>query len=216
MIPNQWLEYTLHEDIELEGNPHPDQVYRCLEMLDPQNVKVVIVGLSPYPNIKDCSGIAFATPTPRRYDDLPFSLKVMAWQLYKEYGIDRYEGNLDSTLIGWVRQGVLLYNTALTCLPSNPTAHVQRWKKFSKTLLTNLKYTHNPIIWTLGKHAAETITGDFHSVHPAALAYNKNIKFTPYFKQIAELYKQRYDMPLDWLLQTDIKNFSYGTRYVSV
>ena len=203
MIPDHWLEYVPHDDIVLEGNPHQQHVFRALQ-IKPEQVKVVIVGLSPYPNIADCSGLAFATPTPRQYQYFPFSLKVLAWQLFKQYGIDRDSGKLNSTLIDWERQGILLYNVALTCLPNQPLSHIDRWRKFSKTLLTNLKYTHNPIIWTLGKQARTTITGDFSSIHPAALAYNKSIPFKPYFKQIADLYYQRYEMPLDWFVHKPV------------
>jgi len=196
-IPKSWLDYVPHENIQVDYN---DMVFRCLN-LNPELVKVVIVGLSPYPNLRDRSGLAFATPDKRTYNDLPFSLKVLTWKLYGEYGVRRDSGLLDSRLLGWERQGILLYNVSLTCQPQQPLSDIQMWNNFSTSLLNNLD--DDVIIWTLGRHARETVKGDFHSVHPAALAYNKKLEFKSYFKQIASLYEQRFNRPLDWFLNVE-------------
>lgn len=212
MIPNQWLDYTSHNHDDIKDalsrcayNPKSEDMFKVLELCNPELVKVIIVGLSPYPKLLDCSGIAFATPDKREYNDLPYSLKVLTWALYKEYNIDRnVEHPLDSRLLHWVKQGVLLYNIALTTIPNDPLSHVSLWHNFSKTLLTNLKQS-NPdiIVWTLGSQAKNIIQGNYHSIHPAAMAYNKGLKFDSYFKQIGDDYYQLYSRPLDWFLKTE-------------
>ena len=209
MIPNEWLDYVEHDNDYIKDeltdtlyNPKSEDIFKILELCKPELVKVIIVGLSPYPKLLDCSGIAFATPDKREYNDLPYSLKVLTWALYKEYGIDRNVSHpLDSRLLHWVNQGVMLYNIALTTLPNNPLSHVELWSKFSKTLLNNLKQSNpNIIVWTLGKQAQSIIKGEYHSIHPAAMAYNKGLTFNSYFKQIGDDYYKLYQRPLDWIL----------------
>lgn len=209
MIPNEWLDYVEHDNDYIKDaltdtlyNPKSEDIFKILELCKPELVKVIIVGLSPYPKLLDCSGIAFATPDKREYNDLPYSLKVLTWALYKEYGIDRNVSHpLDSRLLHWVNQGVMLYNIALTTLPNNALSHVELWSKFSKTLLNNLKQSNpNIIVWTLGKQAQSIIKGEYHSIHPAAMAYNKGLTFNSYFKQIGDDYYKLYQRPLDWIL----------------
>ena len=81
-------------------------IYNALSSVDFENVKVLIIGQDPYPNIEDAHGLAFSKKTGK----CPASLKNIFAKIKEETGIE----NTNANLTHWAQQGVLLLNRALT------------------------------------------------------------------------------------------------------
>lgn len=116
--------------------------YRALE-LEPNNVKVVILGQDPYPTPGDADGLAFSCNRPR--GKLPGTLRNILQELNRDLHLsDPPTGDLSK----WADQGVLLLNTALTVGPYQPGSHVKLWEPFADEVISEL-YTRPEIVWIL-------------------------------------------------------------------
>lgn len=122
--------------------------YKALEMTPLYNVKVVILGQDPYPNIKNAMGMAFSSPG---YLDIPPSLKNMFKELKNDLKID----NKSADLSYWAAQGVLLLNTILTTIRDEPGSHSgYGWETFTDEVIkTVCKRNSYVIYWLLGNNA---------------------------------------------------------------
>lgn len=166
---------------------------------DPDTIRVCILGLSPYPNQNDATGIAFGVQRGRNYHALPYSLKAIIDGITEEYNYIAYEP--DTSLQHWVDQGVLLLNCALTCTQSNPTAHIELWKSFTKSVIEILDQKRI-IFYLLGSEAKSyeqfiNYSTVFKSIHPAASAYN-SMKFDSKFKLVADTLYNINKTELKW------------------
>lgn len=80
LLPGHWREIlrVRHSQIDELGSqlqkradlgerilPDKKYLFRALE-LEPESVKVIIVGQDPYPNISDAIGLSFAVPPDRK------------------------------------------------------------------------------------------------------------------------------------------------------
>lgn len=157
---------------------------------DPDTIRVCILGLSPYPNQKDATGIAFGVESNRDYNQLPYSLKIIIDSIAEEYNDISYMP--DTSLQSWVDQGVMLLNSALTCTQGNPNIHLDLWRNFTKTVIQVLD-ENRVIFYLLGSEAKSyeqyiNYSKVFKSIHPAASAYGA-VKFDGKFRNVAnELY----------------------------
>lgn len=111
--------------------PSDDQIFTFAKFSFHQ-IKVVILGMDPYPNHGDAHGLSFSSLNPR----CPYSLNKIFNVLQKNGLIQNKPKNNDLSF--WAAQGILLLNTALTVLPNKPGSHIKLWSKFSDLLLTKL------------------------------------------------------------------------------
>lgn len=190
--------------------PGPN-IFRAFEM-PVDDVKAVIVGLSPYPGTfidgtDHACGYAFAIEKELSYYEWPKSLQKIGdaiGAITKQDPIDKY---LVTDLSMWRQQGVLLLNTALTALPSAPTAHLELWSAFSKVLIGWLNDNKQDIIfYFMGKEAAKLSSLVYPlrnyvlaSEHPARAAYEDR-DFKDKFVQFASLYKSIYKKDFEFTL----------------
>ena len=90
-------------------SPSFDKLFKAFESIDPQGVRVAILGHSPYQNPKLATEVPFAIPA--NVESTP-SFKSIQDELEMEY--PNRHSTLDKTLESWAGQGVLLLNTSLT------------------------------------------------------------------------------------------------------
>ena len=91
--------------------------YRALELVNPAQVRVVILGQDPYHRAGQAMGLAFAVQSGA---PLPPSLR----NIFKELSADlRVRIPASGELTPWAMQGVLLLNTALTVEEGAPGSH---------------------------------------------------------------------------------------------
>ena len=130
--------------------PERKEVFSVFRRCNPNDVKVVIIGMSPYHDGK-ATGIPFAN----RDDTIQLSTSL---ELVKnKIESDIYNGfnlDFDITLESWLKQGVLLLNSAITTVRGNPNSHVNIWFKFVSEIISNLTDNKKDIIFCLwGRNA---------------------------------------------------------------
>ena len=130
------------------------------------DLKVVIVGQDPYPQLGVADGIAFSCSIKGKAEkSLQYILKALEDQ----------NGSVD--LRRWSNQGVLLINTAFTCEVNKIGSHYGIWKSFTEHVFENIN-RHNPdtIFILMGKKAEawQTLLPNCKIIkcsHPASAAY---------------------------------------------
>lgn len=171
LIENEWftqeeLEKIMTPDIENCikecSRPQPSEVFNAFDGLKPQDVKVLIIGQDPYPDIDRAHGLAFSF---KKGNLVPEdSLKNIFEKLKKELGLE----NTYTNLTCWKEQNVLLLNTALTYKKAEDKkeqgnvqkAHLKHWDKFINQVLKKLttvkKQSNQPLVVMLwGRKANE-------------------------------------------------------------
>ena len=101
-------------------------------MINPYDIKVIIIGQDPYPKVNDAHGLAFSTlnSTP------PASLKNIFNCIHKS-GYECQSNNL----IEWVLNGVFLLNSSLTTEIGHTKKHSTYWFPFVSNLISTLTNT---------------------------------------------------------------------------
>ena len=134
-----------------EGVPvYPAAVFRALELTDPSEVRVVILGQDPYHGPNQAQGLAFSVADGQK---LPPSLRNMLQEVATDTGVaSACQGDLSA----WARQGVLLLNAALTVEDGQPQSHAgQGWELLTDALLAKLAQQSDPIVFLLWGASAQ-------------------------------------------------------------
>lgn len=199
MLPNNWISFLndneLISDIEnvidlvyQDENtlPERDKVFSIFSLLNPNEVKVIIIGQDPYHNTGQANGMAFSVS-----DDVkaPPSLKNIFKELKNDLHVDHFDNN---DLSGWVRQGVLLLNTTLTVKLHEPESHIKIWDGIVLKILNKINQKNKNIIYCLwGNHAKNLYNKlerkDYavvESMHPSPFSYKKGFENTKPFSKI--------------------------------
>ena len=100
-------------------------IFQALKSVQPNNIKVVILGQDPTPQPGKATGLAFNVEKPRF---VPAVLNMLL-----EVAFEGFPINLDNVgVLKWAEQGVLLLNTAFTC------PHKSKKKKSEKKIISAL------------------------------------------------------------------------------
>jgi len=186
---------TILRDIR-ELSPVPGKIFRTLSM-SPEDIRVVIIGQDPYPDVQHAQGIAFSSP----------NMTVSLREIFKE--IARTEGRLrhESLLDDWHRQGVFLINTTLTTRRGASNAHsLCGWHNVTLDILRFIDETcvQKVAFVGWGSHAKATIRSSIsikprehrlflEHTHPAAR--QQEFSGNNHFRLINEF----LDNPIDWV-----------------
>lgn len=129
--------------------PPADLRYRALELVAPEEVRVVILGQDPYHGAGQAMGLAFSVPRGVR---IPPSLR----NIFKELAADTgcavpAHGDLSA----WAAQGVLLLNTALSVESGAAASHARiGWEAVTDRLIAHASAVAAPAVFVLwGNHA---------------------------------------------------------------
>jgi uracil-DNA glycosylase len=132
-----------------EGNqvfPPRSEVFRSLNDLAPEAVRVVILGQDPYHGAGQALGRSFAVPN--EFWPKPPSLVNLFKEVASDLGVPMDRSRSD--LSGWASQGVLLLNTVLTVRASEPLSHRGRgWEPLTDRILAHLASLPQPIVFLL-------------------------------------------------------------------
>ena len=151
------LSAMLAQRVRSDAVIYPAQPFRALEALTPEAVRVVILGQDPYHGAGQAQGLAFSVP-----DGVacPPSLRNILAEIELEYPDDPSQLVLKpnashNDLSRWVRQGVLLLNTALTVEDGQPASHAGKgWETVTDALIRAVATDQNPKVFMLwGAHA---------------------------------------------------------------
>lgn len=129
--------------------PGKGLMWRCLQETSLDDLKVVFLGLSPYPQEGIGDGLAFSNSL--SFKESP-SLRIILDSVEDDLG---YKDNRNKDLKRWANQGVLLLNSALTCNSGEPKSHLDLWKPFTSFLFKEVFNDKELVIVYFGADAKE-------------------------------------------------------------
>ena len=206
--PEAWAHLSFFRDswpaiqTRLAGSdflPGPQAIFRALQILPPQAVRVVILGQDPYPTPGHADGLAFSV-TPETA--LPRSLS----NIFKEMDSDLDTRPTNGDLSHWAQQGVLLLNTSLSVPPGAAGAHARwGWDKLAAQAVTEAQ-RHRPLAFILwGNHAQKALAGLprpddllIESAHPSPLSARRGFFGSRPFSRVNDWLRDRGEAEIDW------------------
>lgn len=203
LVPPAWREIIDLESVARIGAnlgpnflPSSKLIFRSLE-IDPNDVKVVIVGQDPYPNSQHAMGLAFSVPP--EVGVLPASLKNIYKELEADLGIIKENGDLS----GWLEQGVLLLNMSLTVLPNETGSHSKiGWQVITQQIIIDVaKRGAVAVLWgreaqLMSKYFA--IDDQFNAPHPSPLSVYRGFYGSKPFSKVNSRLVEKGLTPIKW------------------
>ncbi len=156
-VPRDWIELidmdmlaTIDESIDEPGICPPKHMWFNWAKVPPKDVKIIIVGMDPYPNLRNAHGLAFSSPDKK----IPASLANIYSCLIESGLLAKRPKTADLT--NWCKQGILLINAAFSTIDGMSGKHLKIWKPFTQNLLDNLfkygaKHNRTYIIMAWGR-----------------------------------------------------------------
>ena len=135
-LPKTWqnllnleLLKSISDKLTSDFIPKKEAVFKCLD-INPDEVRVLIIGQDPYPNPDYAMGLAFSVNS--KVKTLPASLKNIFTELESDLGVKRVNGDLSD----WAGQGVMLINRSLTTAPKISNSHSDiGWQNFTEQII---------------------------------------------------------------------------------
>ena len=123
-------------------------VFRALELVHFNDVKVLILGQDPYHGFGQANGLSFSV---NKEVEIPPSLKNIYLELENDLNIPiSQHGDLTS----WAQQKILLLNSVLTVEQGKPNSHEELgWNKLTNKIISQLSQRGNMIFVLWGKFA---------------------------------------------------------------
>lgn len=140
------------DKLGIRWNPDRNKMFKALQLIKPEDVKVVILGQDPYPKRSLCTGIAFDIPKDSEFT--PATL-VNIFEVYQEdLG---YPEPSSGSLLPWVDRGVLLWNVYPTCSESASLSHHWDEYKFLTWEILDTLAEQCVVVVTLGGQAKQIL-----------------------------------------------------------
>lgn len=205
LLPIPWREFLEIDDnyfkkldqiIPSTGiNPPRNLIFNAFQV-NPSEVKAVIIGQDPYPNVEDACGLAFSTQSKK----IPASLRNIKKELFTDLQIPISNSG---DLTPWVNQGVLLLNRILTTKSGVSLAHEKiGWEVFTDLVISKLANTKAVfILWgKRAEKAGESIPIDkkIVGVHPSPLSANRGFFGSKPFSECNAILKSNGMSPINW------------------
>lgn len=179
-------------------------IFKAFELVQPSQLKVLIIGQDPYPTPGVANGLAFSY----QGASVPQSLRI----IFKELKRDGFGDRQTADLTDWASQGVMLLNTVLTTEHGIPFHHKKLgWDiLISRTLQVIHALDHPFVVMAWGAPAKETLKRYIgpkpnrlmlESCHPIAENYSGGkIKFTGcgHFSKCNEFLVENGLSPINW------------------
>ena len=180
--------------------PAPGQVFAALEMTQPEQTRVVILGQDPYPTPGHAHGLAFSAEAD--VHPLPRSLG----NIFKEMRTDLGAAPEHADLRFWARQGVLLLNAVLTVPAGEANGHkALGWQKLTAQVLERLSDAPRVfLLWGRPAQAAaaKSVHGHHHlrieTAHPSPLSARRGFFGSRPFSRTNDWLRERGHSPINW------------------
>lgn len=185
--------------------PSMANIFRAFELCSHRDLKVVMLGMDPYPQKGVATGVLFGNKADVPEDNLSPSLQVIK-EAAINYEMPHGVITFDQTMESWAKQGILMINSALTCEMNKIGAHVMWWRPFMTKLLKNLSERDAGIMYVLFGRQAQTfepyINKQYNEIikieHPAYFARTKQLMPHSVFTDINRFLKGRYGITIEW------------------
>lgn len=195
--------------IPIEGHffPYKINLFKAFEHTPLNKVRVVIVGMDPYPTMlangkPRAQGSAFSVAED---DETPMSQTNMFKEIKNSY--PEWTPPKHGNLFKWEQQGVLLLNICLTCPPGASNGHCKYgvWMPFNYKVIEAISATRPNCIYALWGKDAQKIQkylGDKAVVltasHPVARHPHNTFLGCGHFKKINDLLVAKGEQPIAW------------------
>lgn len=147
--------------------PSVKNLFKAFSLCPRHNLRVVILGQDPYHNIHNnvptATGIAFGNSPLTSENGYSPSLEVLKESVI-DFTCPHGTITFDPSLEKWEEQGVLMLNSALSCIAGKPGSHALLWRPFMKSFLTSLSAIATGIIYVLMGTQAQSFE---HCINPS-------------------------------------------------
>ncbi len=184
--------------------PPREKLFYAFEVVNPEDVKVVILGQDPYHKKGQGHGLAFSVAT---HTKIPPSLN----NIYKELVEDiECPEPIDGNLEKWAKEGVLLINSVLSVREAKPNSHKGRgWETFSDSVIQKLSEKFENIVFILwgssSQKKEQLIDGTKHLIlkapHPSPLSSYRGFFGSKPFSQTNAYLKKYKRQEIRWSLR---------------
>lgn len=197
-------QFLLKEYDSYKIYPKKGELFKCFELTDFKDVKVVILGQDPYHQPFQAHGLCFSV---NKGVKVPPSLV----NIYKEINNDLgcfipNHGNLTK----WAKEGVLLLNTIMSVRDSSPMSHSNKgWEIFTDRVIKELNDDDTPKVFMLwgapSRKKASLITNKKHlileTVHPSPLSAYNGFFGCKHFSLANKFLKDNNREQIDWQIE---------------
>ena len=174
-------------------------VFKAFELCKYNDLKVVMLGLDPYPQKNVATGILFGNNKDVSEENLSPSLKIVK-EAVIDFEIPHNSIIFDQTLESWAKQGMLMINSALTVEIGKVGSHSMLWRMFIAKLIKNISETNTGIIYILFGEQARTFKpyiGKNNIIieekHPSYYARTNSRMPSRIFIELGQLIKLKYN-----------------------
>ena len=199
------IEARLDEEIKLGKIIFPKReiIFRSLQLVQPDEVKVVILGQDPYHNFNQADGLAFSVSN---FQSLPPSLINIFIEIENDLNIKiEKKGDLENI----AKQGVLLLNSILTVEKNNPGSHKNiGWEKLTDIIISSLSLIGNIVFILWGNFAKKksnlidnNINLVINSSHPSPFSAHKGFFGSKPFSKCNDYLISKGKEPINWNLK---------------
>ncbi len=181
--------------------PRKGEIFKCFELTDFKDVKVVILGQDPYHQPFQAHGLCFSV---NKGVKIPPSLVNIYKEIHSDLGCNiPNHGNLTK----WAKEGVLLLNTIMSVRDSSPMSHSNKgWEIFTDKVIKELNDDDTPKVFMLwgspSRKKKALITNSHHLVlecaHPSPLSAYNGFFGCKHFSKANEFLKKNGREPIDW------------------
>lgn len=182
--------------------PPKEWIFRALNCVKLEEVKVVIIGQDPYPTKGHANGLCFSVQP--HVQPLAKSLVNIFKEIESDLGIPFPE---NGDLTRWADQGVLLLNAILTVEEGKPLSHQKRgWEQFTDAIIRRIIESRQGIVFVLWgsiainklKECDMTKHHVLTSVHPSPLSAYRGFFGNKHFSRINKLLISNGIDPVQW------------------
>lgn len=185
--------------------PPMEDIFRIFYMMSPGDIKVVILGLDPYSNKGSATGMSFSVGKGNKINPSLQNIK-------KEIQACGYtDEKMCGDLTCWAKQGLFLWNTALTVRESSAESHLKIWVEFSKKVVSYITKKNKKIIFLMWGNKALNYVKYFDEqfdkdniiscAHPSPLSASRGFHGSKCFDKVNEKLSNIGIDNIDWSIK---------------
>ena len=182
--------------------PPIPSIFRTLELVHFNEVKVLILGQDPYHGFGQANGLSFSV---NKEIMIPPSLKNIFLELENDLNIPiSHHGDLTS----WAQQKILLLNSVLTVEQGKPNSHQKLgWDKLTNKIISRLSQRGNMIFVLWGNSAQKKLyliddkkNKILSAPHPSPLSAYRGFFGCKHFSEINKILIENGSSEINWKL----------------
>lgn len=183
--------------------PQRRQLFTAFKLCSWSKMRVVFIGQDPYPTAGNANGMSFSVNHGVR---IPYALGRIFNAIVHDPKV-KFEMPEHGSLESWAKQGVLMFNCALTVETGKPASHMHIWSNFGKTLIQLISNKSRRrlifVLWgNFAKDLSIFIDETKHNIlkfsHPAAERYGQDFSKCAHFSLINDELIRQGDHPINW------------------